>query len=257
MSRFFETLQSSLRIFLENPKFILPKLLISFLYSITILLTASVAADVLADPALSLLPMLLALLLAVLAVGVLDIVVSAMYPFLVKDALARRKVSIFSSLKQVASNAGKILPPLLILEAGVLAAIFILSIPLSILIVSESDYSLIFTGIYVLLILAAVFFFYTLYPLVAFEKLGALESFRRSIAISLKNKRDVAKATILSLLLSVLSLAIAFAIEYFPQDEGTALFWFAFIIIRFLTAYVYTYMYVLNPVFYLNYAGKK
>jgi len=257
MSRFADTLRDSIRIFAANPKFIVPKLIISILYSITLVFTAELAVDALAEPAIGALFPLLALLAAVLAISFLDIIAGAMYPFMVADVKSGRRVSLGSAFGSVMGNAGKILPPVILVEASILAVIFIISVPLSLLIVSESDYTLVFTAIYLAIVVAVVFLFYSLYPVLAFEKVKFMDSFRRSIGISMGNRREVGKATIVSVALSSISFLLAFAIEFLPQSEGTLLFWAAFVIIRFLTAYVYAYLYVLSPVFYLAYGGKK
>ncbi|HZX34835.1 MAG TPA: hypothetical protein VFF09_05655 [archaeon] len=259
MSRFLETLKSSFSVFVQHPKFILPKLFIAFLYSIMILLTADVAVSAFTEPSQEVLANSLVLLFVLIVLNVLDVFISSMYPFMVKDVMRKNGVvSISKSFKEALSRAKVIMPSVLSVEFGFLVLSFILSVPLALLILSESDYTIIFSLLYVLLILAAVFFFFLLYPITAFENVSILESFRRSIRLALKNRADFAKATLLSFALSALSIGIGFSLEIFPQNEGTALFWLAFIIVRLLTAYVYSYLYVLNPMFYFNYvaAGK-
>ena len=130
----------------------------------------------------------------------------------------------------------------------------LVSIPLGFVIVNEAEYFLLFSILYAIILLGMIFLFYLIYPIVALEKLSIKESLKKSINISMKNRGAVGKATIMSFVLSSLSFGIAFLIEFFPGGEGSILFWLAFIIIRFLTAYVYSYLFVLNPVFYFNYA---
>lgn len=255
MSRFAETLKSSLEIFLKHPRLIIPKLIVALLYSFTILATTGLLENAIADPSLSLLTQTVLLLGFVIAIGLVDIVASATYPFMVGDARSGKKVSVIGALARVFSRPRKILVPAIIVEMGLVLALFLLSLPLSFMIAAESDYTLAFTLVYAAVVLAVVFLFYSLYPVLAYEKgSSVVGSLKRTIEISIRNKPEVGKATAVSLLLSLLSIAIAFTIEFFPQNEGTPLFWLAFIIIRFLTAYVYSYLYVLNPVFYLEYA---
>jgi len=46
MNKFRNTLKDSFEIFVQHPKFIIPKLVIALLYSIVILLTADIASTV-------------------------------------------------------------------------------------------------------------------------------------------------------------------------------------------------------------------
>ena len=162
------------------------------------------------------------------------------------------EMSLQKAIKEVFSNTGKIIFPVLAVEAAFLVLIVILSAPLSYFIVSEDAYSILFSGLYAIVVLGVVFFFYHLYPVVVFEKRGFFGSLKRSIDLSLKNRSDIAKASVLSFILSLLSFAIAASIEFLPQGNNW-LFFGAFLVVRFLTAYVYTYLYILNPVFYLQY----
>ncbi len=274
MSKFLGTLKQSIGIFTAHPKLILPKLIVALLYGALILLSIGTALSTFSEPSQELLnSALLQLVISVVAI-IIDIIVSAMYPFMVKDILAKKQPSIFRALAQVFSNAKKILLPIFLVE---FVAIAVFSILISLLVLvflggflenadTLSDFDFFTQGAIVpiallvlllLLVGGVVFLFYTLIPVVAYEKTTLLEGYRRAIQISLKNKSDAAKATLLSIALSFFSFAIAFAIEYFPQTEGTILFWAAFLMLRFLTAYVYSYLYILSPLFYLNYAAKK
>lgn len=256
MAKFISVLKDSFRIFSANPKFILPKLLIAILYSYTILSTTGLFSEALSNPSPELLASALALLLFVIGISLLDIIVGAMYTPLVAQVKAKKEVSLSLALKEVIAKAGKILPAVIAVELGFIALITVLSLPLSFLFVTDDSYFLVFSVLYAAILIAAVFFFYQLYPIL-FEGGPVVGSLKKSIHSSLQNKGEVAKATFLSLALSVLSFALALAIEFMPQQEGTMLFWAAFGIIRLLTAYVYSYLYVLSPVFYSAYSKGK
>ncbi|MCR4336050.1 MAG: hypothetical protein NUV57_05980 [archaeon] len=255
MSKFSGTLRDSYNIFLKEPKFILPKLIIALLNSVLILLVADLAIQVLAEPTTELLVTAIILFGATIIVSLADIFVGAMYPFMVEQVKDKKKLDLSKAFESTVKKAGVIFPSIIAVEFGFLVLTFIVSLPLSFLIVSDDVYAVFFSGVYVILLLGFVFLFYILYPLLAYGKgkISIKDSLKKSIDFSLKNKEAVGKATLLSSLLSLLSVAIAFSIEFLPVDADISLFWIAFIIVRVLTAYVYSYLFVLNPVFYLHY----
>ncbi|MEK6958184.1 MAG: hypothetical protein AABW99_04380 [archaeon] len=253
MPDFAATLRDSFGVFAAHPKLIVPKLIIAVLYSYLLLVTADLSLQAVQSPSAGLLVPLLLTLVAVLLVNFVDIGASAMYSFLVEDARKKRGVSLLRSLKACFPKAWAIVPSVVLVELAFIALTFILSVPASLLFVSESDYFIAYSIAYGLLLLAVVFFFYLLYPVLVFEKVSALGALKRSFSLSLENCAGVSKATLLSFFLSVASFAVAFLIELFPQGEGTIVFWVVFILVRLLTAYVYAYLYILNPVFYFNY----
>ncbi|PIN85844.1 MAG: hypothetical protein COV47_00035 [Candidatus Diapherotrites archaeon CG11_big_fil_rev_8_21_14_0_20_37_9] len=257
MSRFVDSIKSSLELFARHPKFIVPKLLIAGAYSVLLLYTADISLLALEDPSLFVLTDLALLFFSAVVMLIFDTVVSSMYPFMAVQA-QKGNVSLRKAFSEASSRFSVVLPSALAVEFGFLAITFIVSIPLGILyFVSEAVYIVAFSVVYAALLLSAVFFFYPLLPVASFEKISVKDSLKRSINLSLKNKWDVAKVTLLSAFLSLLSYALAFAIEFFPQEEGTLFFWAAFIIVRFATAYVYSYLYVLNPLFYFELVKKK
>lgn len=258
MSKFKNTLKDSFEIFVHHPKFIIPKLVIALLYSIIILLTADIASSILLEPDPDLLfPILInsiLLLGGTMVLSLLDLFIGSMYPFMVSQVKEKNELILRDSFNKALKKIGSTMPPLIIIEILFLIVIVLVSIPLGFVIVNEAEYFLLFSILYAIILLGIVFLFYLIYPIVAFEKLSIKESLKKSISISMNNRGAVGKATIMSFVLSSLSFGIAFLIEFFPGGEGSILFWIAFIIIRFLTAYVYSYLFVLNPVFYFNYA---
>ncbi len=256
MNKFVKTLASSIEIFSEHPKFIIPKLIIAVFYSITLLWTVDLTADAILAPSSEIIVSLLVLLAGTLIVGVLDIIASSMYPFMVEQT-KKGKISIKKALDLSLKKSMEIIPSVLVVEFIFLGLAVVLFIPFFFLAYFFGDFFiLIFYLIYAVFLFLVVFLFYSIYPVLAFEKNSLIGSLKRTIDLSMNNKRDVTKATGISFVISMLSFAIAFVIEFIPQQEGTIFFWLAFIIVRFLTAYVYSYLYVLNPVFYLEY-GKK
>ena len=258
MSKFVKTLGESFGFFSENPLFIVPKLVVAALYSILIVLTAGLVVDVFDAVSSGSQELLFTALLffgATILLSIVDIFVGSMYPLMVEQVKKGKKVGLRSAFFGALKNARVVLPSLVVVELGFVLLLGLVSAPLALLALSSDGFFVLFTVVYVVAVLAIVFLFYLLYPVVVFERLSIFSSLKRSVSLSLKNRGDVAKATLLSFVFSLVSFALAFAIEFFPQEEGTMLFWVAFIIVRFFTAYVYSYLYVLNPVFYFNYAG--
>lgn len=258
MSKFNNTLKDSFEIFAKHPKFIIPKLVIALLYSIIILLTADIASTIFLEPDPELLyPILInsiLLLGGTMFLSLLDLFIGSMYPFMVTQVKEKNQLNLGESFHKAMGKIRSTMPPLILIEILFLVVTVLLSIPLSFIIASEAEYFLLFSIMYAAILLGIVFLFYLIYPIVTLEKLSIVESLKKSIKISMSNRGAVGKATIMSFVLSGLSFGIAFLIEFFPGGEGSILFWLAFIIIRFLTAYVYSYLFVLNPVFYFNYA---
>lgn len=261
MGRFSETLKESTEIFSANPVLILPKLFVAILYSALILATTAIAAKPI-EPSVSMLVYLLLLLISTIAMSVLDTFFGSMYPVMVKQVREGKKVGLMHAFREALAGAGKTLPPVLAIELGFVLLLgifwlifsFIAPLPDYSAPLLSDPYGLAFSAFYLLIAVLVVFFFYLIFPVTVFEKTGFLASFRRSVQLSLEKKGEVAKATLLSVVLSGVSFGIAFMINAFPEDNNL-LFWSAFLVIRFLTAYVYTYVYVLNPVFYLNYVA--
>ena len=77
---------------------------------------------------------------------------------------------------------------------------------------------------------------------------------------ALQNKGDISMATSLTFVISLLSFGLSFAVNFYSKSgfvEGSIIALLLFIGVRFATAMLYTYQYVLNPVFYLEYEKNK
>ncbi|HIH09614.1 MAG TPA: hypothetical protein HA254_02985 [Candidatus Diapherotrites archaeon] len=261
MTRFANTLKQSVELFSEHPKFIIPKLIIALLYSLLILDVAGALESALllgSDATPSAIEGLFMLFFFTLALNILDILTSAMYPYLVKQLKSgSHEIHLLEAAGDVWKRAFSIVLPLMIVEIGFVMVVMLVFVPVVLSLVIGLFPPILLVPLFAILAFAVVFLFYPLYPVLVYEKYPVFDSLKRSVNISLAKKSEVGKATLISSVLSLLSFAIAFSIQLFPQSDGTPLFWLAFIIIRFLTAYVYSYLYVLNPVFYLEHVGAK
>lgn len=257
MGAFVSALKESLEVFSRNPKFIVPKLVVALVYSVLIVLSADLLEKALNEPSLALALQAFVLIVVLVFAGILDALVGAMYPLMVVDVRSGRRVLLASAAKGALAKAGKVLPTVILIELFFLAVVTIVSMPLALVLVVQEIYAVVFTVFYVVFLLAVVFFFYQLYPVLVFENASIIGSLKRSVEVSLLHSGAVLKAIALSFFLSAVSAGLAFSIEFFPQAEGTPLFWAVFILIRFLTAYVYAYLYVLSPVFYFEFVQER
>ena len=257
MTNLFVVLTDSFTTILKKPKLFLPKLFIAVLYSIQILFLPSLTLASINSPTIELLNQLIFWIVYLFFVIIIDTLVSAMYPFLIKDFFEKKEIFFQSALKKAFKKFFVIVPTILLIEFLFLGVIFVLSIPLTIFFISNNFFGVVILGIVILLsVFLFAVFFYMIYPVVTLEKTNIFSSIKRSISISKKNFFNVSKVTIISYAISLLSIILAFAIELFNSNEqmiGSFLALLLFIVIRFVTALFATYQYVLNPVFYLEY----
>lgn len=246
--------RDSIELFISNPKLIVPKLIVSLLYGVIIIFTAQNTIDAFVQPSIDVLRNLVVIFFATLAVVVADIVLSSMYPFIVQDLIKHKKAGLSGAFWAALSKAFVIVPAYLavllvfVIVTAIIEFVLFLAMPENFLLVAPV--------VDLVAVFAAVFLFYFLFPVAIFEKKGIMESLKGSISISMSKKSEVAQVTVLSFIVSGVSFAIGFALDFFPQNEQTWIFWAVFVFLRFLTAYIYAYLYVLNPVFYLELVKK-
>ncbi|VVC00295.1 Uncharacterised protein [uncultured archaeon] len=259
MGKFFSAVRESIGLFSDNPKLVLPKLIVAFLYSFVFVLSAGFFLDVFQDPeGTSLLTGIF--LLAVESLFMLvDLFVNIMFPFMVKQHRSGSGISLRGAFNEALKGfLPAAIPVISIFVALAVAAVCWTSV-FMVLLYDGSPLlggmnALLLFGPVALMIVAAVFAFYLVIPVSTIERKGFFGSLSRSLSISLSNWKDVSKATVFSFAVSGVSMLLALAINLVSPEDGLV-FWAAFIIVRFLTAYIFTYIYVLNPVFYFSYAA--
>ncbi|MBI4210381.1 MAG: hypothetical protein HY544_02650 [Candidatus Diapherotrites archaeon] len=265
MAGFVGVLKDSLRIFLENPLLVVPKLVVAFLYSFAIVFVVKFMVDFFTSTDIAFRPIAasdyaaLALALFVLVVDlaalVLDTIVNLMLPLLVVQLRDRKALDFRAAFRAVSSDLWKSFVPIglvLAVFAALTSAWALVYVLLFGYVPDAGEPEILFLfGPWLLIALAVAFMFYMLFPVSAIERLPVGGSLRRAFTLSVSNWRGVSKALAVSVFLSGLSFAIALALN-FISEEHSLVFWAAFIIVRFLTAYIATYMYVLSPVFYLD-----
>jgi len=258
IGRFLVALKESVEVFSEHPKFILPKLAVTLLYSIAIIFSVKFIVESFSSPGLSDLVSGLVVLAIELIALVVDTIVSLMFPLLVKQVREGKIPSFRLALKSVSSNFWRSVMPVALMfcliGALTMAWAFVYLFILGGTMDPQDPAIIFFFAPLVLLVLVAAFLFYMIFPVSTLESRSVGASLGRAIRLSLSNWVDVAKALAVSFVLAGLSLILAIALN-FISEEQSILFWAAFIIVRFLTAYIGTFTYILNPVFYFHFSG--
>jgi hypothetical protein len=254
-----ETLQRSGQMLIEHPKILLPKLIVAALYGLLLIWTAQnltiFSSPQAIDPAqiqqlarFSVLSLGLSLLALVV-----DILVNAMYPVIVNQINSKKSVSLGKAFGEALEHASKIIP----LNVVVIVIFALVLTPFLVLVLYSKywfpDSTTLATGIGLLVmgVLGILMFagFYFSNTIVVIEKRGVWASMRKSVEMGKKYFRDVTGLSLVSLVLALISMYLAFAIA----DLGAGLaYGIAFIALRLITVVLYTYQYVLSPVLYFQ-----
>jgi hypothetical protein len=232
----------------KHPKLFLPKLILAGLFGIGMVATAQLTIATLAAtqgypylllPAVTLLGYSLGLL-------ILDSLVNAMYPVLVKQYAEKRPLSFQHAWEHAIHKAKTIVPATM----GVLVLFSLIVLPFEFLFLNAIQNGVnataIFPGIALLLVLFVfAMLFYWFYPVVSLEQKNSAQSIIRTIQLSRNHAKTIAIASFFPFLVSLINLALAFFIDIWGVLA-------VFILLRFVTAVVYTYHMVLNPTLYLT-----
>jgi hypothetical protein len=254
MSDFISSLKYSVKIFSSEPKLLIPKLVIAAIFTVIMVATVHYYVLAIENYDISVIPVLLMLFFVTLLANVLDILASAMYPYLVDDFRKNKKVSLMDAFKKAVKNSFKIVVPVAAIELAFIVITSVFAIVLM-FILPNKIFNIVSAAFYLLTVIAFVFVFYNIYSVIAFEKHSIVDSIRRTVRISIRNKAVISKATILTTFLSLISFALAYYLEVSNIGQDI-MFWVAFVIIRILTAYIYSYIYILNPVVYFQLSSK-
>ncbi len=233
-----------------QPKLFFPKLVVSGLFGVGMLLTAQIAsyaldtANVSPESLFSLFSFSLFLLFFTFCVSVFDTIVNAMYPLMVKNHREGKKVSLTEAAWFALGKAKIVVPA----DIGVLLLFSVIALPIEyFLVFSLNAGNNIAFFASALLLAFFVFFmavsFYWLYPVATMEKVGVVGALKRAFFLSRKNSARVSIASVVPFCVSLANIGLAFL-------SGNAGFFFLFILMRFVTAVVYTYHLVLNPALY-------
>lgn len=260
-SKWIETLKRSWEILVQHPKILFPKLIVAALYGLLLIWTAQNLSVFTIPAAPSIDPSQVQQLarFSVLSLGLsliallVDILVNAMYPVIVNQINSKKNVSLGKAFGEALEHAPRIIPLNIsvILIFSLILTPFMMLIIFSKLIAGTNDWlaaGIGFGGMGIIGLLVFVAFYFS-NTIVVIEKRGVLQSLRKSVDLGKRYFKDVTGLSIISLLLALISMYLAFAIG--GLGAGVA-YGAAFIVLRLVTVVLYTYQYVLSPVLYFQ-----
>lgn len=183
-------------------------------------------------------------------------IVNPMYPILVKQFYKHNQISFRHALIDVIKRFGTIFPALLV----VTLLIFIALLPFLFIIVSaillENTFLLYLALITTFFSIFVVFlFFYLIYPISSLEKVDFVKAVKDTMSSSMRHKNDIAKAFVVSIVISGISYLLGFLIAWMNAPDQLVpklLLFGVFVLVRLAIAVFSTYQYILNSVFYLG-----
>jgi hypothetical protein len=244
----FKILAESLKILKSHPLLFAPKLIIALLYGVTTLLSVSVLNTILEivgssvtqldySSAQQLLFSALVLIVLTCFTYFLDIFFSGLYPVLVEQARSGR-VSFIRAFGDVRSKL------FVLFSSGIViwVLMFIISFAEAMVIQFFSFSQWAFIASFIVGFVF-IFFFYFLYPIIAFKKFGVISSINSTIASSLSNKKRVFVYSLIPFVVSIIKFTLAFF-------SGNPYFLVVFWVLTIITGLVYTVHVVINQLLY-------
>ncbi len=263
MSRFITVLAESFKLLLKKPKLFLPKILIAVVYGASMLLIAQLYLQLYSiditgialkpispETAMSILILMALNIILLVFAFLLDILINGMYPPMVDDYFAKRKISFTGAIKK-SFGRFHILLSVTLLDLAVFIAVMG---PLAVLFnfaLLSNNYLIISVILLIIgaLTFATIVIFYFLYPVAMLEKEGIISTILNSFKSSRRNLGTVSKAALIPFFFTIINFALAFL----QENLG---FLLLFVAMRLIVAAIATYHYVLNPVVYLEYEKK-
>ncbi|MEM4256989.1 MAG: hypothetical protein QXZ13_00900 [Candidatus Diapherotrites archaeon] len=243
----------SAKIFLSEPKLIFPKLVVSFAYGFLMLYSANVISNLDFFNFYTVIFDILFLLLISFIVLFIDIVFSSMYSFLVSDFFSHKKISLVSALFSSLKKSVFVVPLVFV----VILLFLLISALIQFLLVQFFGYNIYLSIILdFILVFFFVFIFYFIFPVLLLEKHSVFVGIKNSVFLSFSNWKKVSLISLLSIFLSSLSFIVAFLVDSYYNSDNFFVFAFLFVLLRFFVAYINTYIYILNPVFYFKGVSK-
>jgi hypothetical protein len=250
-----EVLADSVRLLAAKPKVFIPRLMTTLIYSAFTLYSMGLTVDMLGNPQQTLTASYLGRVAVIFAAMPLlyfiDILSYAMYPKIVADHQAGRKIDLVAALKDGLRVWKVVLALVVILLLFLVIVVLTTVTSYAIYLLSGSPIAIIASF---LLILGLVLFFsiamFFVVPVAVLEGKGIIESFRESFSMGVQHKVDLFKLNLIYLLLVIVTLALAYIEEsnYLVSASFVALF----VVIRLMGAIIYTYLSVTNPMAYLQ-----
>lgn len=255
-------MKEAFKLMLKEPKLFLPKIFVAVIYSIPLLWLAQLLVNNAAlfevvvkgdTPSIeefyaisALFWQLMLIAVITLIAFVIDTLVNAMYPLLLREYYKKKKISLGNAFRNSLKNTFRIVP------IG-LALVLLVSLPISIaqMQFAKASGSFLSTAILVVLLtllgtLLIVAIFYFVYPTIVLEDKPVTECLKNNFKLVKKNKGTVLGASLVSLASAVVSLGFSLAAVFEP------IFIVLFFIERLLVVVIFTYQNVLNQVVYFG-----
>lgn len=250
----------SLRLLRAKPKVFIPRLVTTTLYTVYTLYLMQLTVDMaaaLSTPAIvfSFIPKFIPLLAAMPILYVMDIVSYAMYPMIVADYRENRPVSLSLALKRSIGAWRVILTLGIVIIVSVAFVSCFSGVAVAAAVLMHNFLLLAFSAMFalamIILFIITVFF---VIPLAIVEGKGVKDSFRESFKLGIKYRVGLFKLNMIFIVVIAATTALALAEKY--GSAVTAASVIAFIALRLITAVVYTYLSVTNPMAYLEVRSK-
>ncbi|MCX8158154.1 MAG: hypothetical protein N3D73_00640 [Candidatus Diapherotrites archaeon] len=247
-------LKDALLLLIKEPKLFIPKLLVSFLYSIVILVIPPLTISSFSTPSLELLKYVLFFMLFTILVAILDICINALYPFLVAEYFRLKKISFINAFHKLKERFVVAFFSPFLVEFFSMLIVIILAFSASAILFFLGKFAFFLSLLISLLVIFVIsIIFYFIYPVASLEKFNLFSAIKNSIDCSKKNIKLVSKLALFSVFLSLLTFLLSFTLELSHGTLEKTIFFLIFVILRFFIAIISTYIYVLSPVSYVKY----
>lgn len=244
-------LKDSFELLKKEPKLFLPKLLIAILYGILIIFQAQILLQFVTifsgemttqqiQQIIQILFFSIILLISNILVYLLDTLITATYPALVKQF--PKKISFKKAIKESKNNYLKAIISSIILLTITMIISTLITIPF--ILTNQTN-----PNIQIIISLSVgfviVFLFYLLFPVLMLEKKGIIYSIKKSITMSFKNKKNILALSLLPLTITLTKLLLAIFITH-------PLALILFILLVIITALLHTYSTVATQTTYFS-----
>ena len=255
----------SFSLLLKQPKIFIPNLISAMLYAayelILLFLLSDLFLKVLFQSAID-----IQSLIAIAGVfffypfvGIVDLVTYGMYPTMIRDFLKDKRISLLSAFKaSISSWKILLLLGIIFLAYLIFISIAILLINLTAILLNNLYLQLLALAISILVLTASILILmlcvFFLVPIGILERKSVLATIRKSWKLSQTYMREVFLINVLILLLVTFAIALNFLTPSIDMSVRNLTFLaiLLFFLVKIFQAVVYTYIFTINPYFYLH-----
>ncbi|OYT53266.1 MAG: hypothetical protein B6U72_06305 [Candidatus Altiarchaeales archaeon ex4484_2] len=254
-----EILDNSFRLLRERPRIFIPNLISSLIYAVFELVLIYYALDLIYSISnfesvySNILP-IIGLFLFYPLIGAIDLLTYGMYPSMVSDYHANKKINLLRSLKD-SLRSWRILLALGVIFLSFIVLLFVIVFFFFISSILSNEKMLIFLSLPIVLslivvLMMAVFF---VVPAGVIEKKGVLSSFSSSFKLSFRYRWEVFALIVFFMALVLVAISLGSLVNVKGVEVGITLTAvLLFTLLRLIQSVLYTYISVVNPYFYLH-----